>query len=171
MRENVEIKARCRDLATCRMRAVALGARPSAVEMQTDRYFEIDGGRRLKLRSIEGGRAELIDYDRPETEGVRVSRYRVDPVRSDGGICQVPKGPPLVTVRRRREILLIGNVRVHLDEVDDLGSFVELEAVVDAAHDEQRCRVQIDEITAALGIGAGDFVRASYSDLLLCREP
>lgn len=171
MPENVEIKAACRDLTVCRRLALGLGARPHAVEMQTDRYFELDGRRRIKLRTIEGGRAEMIEYDRPEEEGVRLSRYRVDRVRSDDGLCLVPKGEPLVIVRKRREILLLDNVRIHLDDVQGLGSFVELEAVVDASHDEARCRAQVDEIMAGLAIDADDLIRASYSDLLKGREP
>lgn len=170
MPENVEIKAACRDLAACRRRALDLGARPHAVETQTDRYYELDGRRRIKLRTIEGGRAEMIEYDRPEDEGVRVSRYRVDRVRSDDGLCLVPKGEPLVIVRKTREILLLDNVRIHLDEVDGLGCFVELEAVVDAAHGEERCRRQVSEIMAGLAIEAGDLIRASYSELLKGRE-
>lgn len=169
MPENVEIKARCPDLDACRKRALRLGARPHAIEVQTDRYYELDGRRRIKLRTIEGGRAEMIEYDRPEDEGVRVSRYRVDRVRSEDGVCLVPKGEPLVIVRKRREILLLDNVRIHLDEVEGLGCFVELEAVVDANHDESRCRAQVDEIMAGLAIGPGDLIRASYSELLLRR--
>jgi len=80
----------------------------------------------------------------------------------------VPKTRPVVTVRKRREVLLLDNVRIHLDEVDGLSRFLELEAVVDAAHDEAACRRRLAEITAALGLREADFIRASYAELLRC---
>jgi len=162
MARNIEIKARVGDLAAARAVAVSLGARPHVVEVQTDRYYALDGGRRLKVRSIDGGRSELIDYRRPEASGVRASDYTVTPLAPGEG----PSGEPVVTVRKRREVLLIDNVRVHLDQVDGLGSFLELEAVVDAAHDDAACRRQVDRIMSALGLAENDLIRASYSELL-----
>ena len=77
-----------------------------------------------------------------------------------------PEDAPLVVVRKRRELWLLDNVRIHLDTVDGLGSFLELEAVVDAAHDEARCRARVHELLPAFGVAEADCVRASYSDLL-----
>lgn len=166
MPRNIEIKARIADLAAARATALRLGARPHVVEVQTDRYYALDGGRRLKVRSIDGGRSELIDYRRPEASGVRASDYTVTPLASGEG----PSGEPVVVVRKRREVLLIDNVRVHLDQVDGLGSFLELEAVVDAAHDDAVCRAQVDRIMAALGLRDADLIRSSYADLLAARD-
>jgi len=167
MPRNIEIKARIADVDSMRTAALALGAKPVAVEEQTDRYYELEGARRVKLRSVAGGRAEMIHYRRTEASGVRASDYEVTPVRDgDAGACLVPKSVPLVVVRKRREILLLDNVRFHLDGVQGLGTFLELEAVVDAAHDEARCRAQVDEILEALGIASAQLLRASYSDLL-----
>jgi predicted adenylyl cyclase CyaB len=167
MPRNIEIKARVADLEPLRAVVQALGARPLATEEQTDRYYELDGARRVKLRTIAGGRAEMIHYRRPEDEGVRASDYEVTSVRDDqAGACLVPKGEPLVVVRKRREIWLLDNVRVHLDTVEGLGRFLELEAVVDAEHDDAVCRGQVDRILAALEVSPGQLVRASYSDLL-----
>ncbi len=166
MPSNVEIKAACANLAIARQRAIDAGAVVQPTLEQTDRYFELDGRRRVKLRTFGGGGAELIEYERPEEEGVRVSHYQVMPVRDDG-VCAVPKGPPLVVVRKRRQVLLLENVRIHLDEVEGLGTFLELEAVVDAVHDEGRCRGQVDELLDLLGIAPDHLIRASYSELLL----
>jgi adenylate cyclase class IV len=166
MPRNIEIKARIADLAAVRAVVVGLGAVPHVVEVQTDRYYALDAGRRLKLRTIEGGRAELIDYARPEASGVRASDYTIAPVR-DGDGCAVPSGDPLVVVRKRREVLLIDNVRVHLDTVDALGTFLELEAVVDATHDDAVCRDQVARILAALQLDESDLIRASYAEIIL----
>lgn len=162
MPRNIEIKARVADLAAARAAALALGGRPHAVEVQTDRYYALDGGRRVKVRSIDGGRRELIDYQRPEASGVRASDYTVTPLAAGEG----PSGAPAVVVRKRREVLLIDNVRVHLDEVDGLGAFLELEAVVDATHDDATCRRQVARIMAALRLSERDLIRSSYAELL-----
>jgi len=168
MPRNIEIKARLSDLASARAAAVAVGARPVAVEEQTDRYYTLDAGRRVKLRSIRGGRAELIEYDRPEATGVRASDYRVTPVRDEAaGLCLVPTGRPLAVVRKRREILLWETVRIHLDDVVGLGTFLELEAVVDDRHDDAGCRSQVATLMHGLGLVEADLIRASYAELLL----
>lgn len=167
MARNIEIKARVADLAAARVIALEVGARPHATERQTDRYYTIDGARRVKLRSIAGGRAELVEYHRSEASGVRASDYTVTPVRDEAaGLCLVPKDKPLVIVRKSREILLCDNVRVHLDDVDGLGTFIELEAVLDQRHDEAACRVQVAVFLKALGLGEADLIRASYAELI-----
>jgi predicted adenylyl cyclase CyaB len=164
---NVETKARLAGLEPARRIVEGLGARFVWIDDQVDRYYALDGDRRVKLRTCGRAPAELIRYERPEAAGVRTSAYEVLPVRDDAAeACLVPKTPPLVVVRKRRELWLLDNVRVHLDAVAGLGSFVELEAVVDAAHDEETCRAQVERLLAALGIAVADCIRASYGDLL-----
>jgi predicted adenylyl cyclase CyaB len=164
---NVETKARAGDLDGVRRTAERLGARFVWADTQTDRYYEIDGDRRVKLRTCGRAPAQLIRYTRPESSGVRTSVYEVLPVRdAEAEACLVPKTPPLVVVRKRRELWLLDNVRIHLDQVEGLGTFLELEAVVDAAHDEAVCRGQVETLLRLLGIAETDCVRASYSDLL-----
>jgi predicted adenylyl cyclase CyaB len=164
---NIEIKVAVRDLASVRAAALRVGARVHAMEEQTDRYYTVDGAHRVKLRTVANGRAELVEYRRSEATGVRASDYTITPVRDEAaGFCMVPKGRPLVVVRKRREVLLWDNVRIHLDQVDDLGTFVELEAVVDATHDDAACRAQVDTLMRALALPEADLIRASYADLL-----
>lgn len=167
MPRNVEVKVAVADLPALRAAALAAGAQPSVVEEQTDRYYELDGGRRVKLRTRAGGAAELIRYDRPETAGVRPSDYEIMPVRdATAGACLVPRGAPVAVVHKRREVLLLENVRIHLDEVDRLGTFLELEAVVDAAHDDVVCRRQVAVLLRALGLADAEPIRASYGELV-----
>lgn len=168
MARNVEVKARVTDLAAVRTRALALGARPAGTLDQTDRYYELDGGHRLKLRTTPNAPAELIRYDRPESSGVRPSNYEISSVRDEEAeACLVPKTPPIAVVHKRRELLLLDNVRIHLDTVDDLGTFVELEAILDESHDDTTCTAQVHRLTEALGLEPATFVRASYGDLIL----
>src|SRR2546428_6629671 len=121
---NLEIKVRVADLVPARATAARLGACPAGVEVQGDRYYELEGGSWLKLRTVPGRPPELIRYRRPESDAVRTSDYEVTPVRdAEARRCLVPKTRPVVSVRKRREVLLLDNVRIHLDEVDELGGF------------------------------------------------
>jgi predicted adenylyl cyclase CyaB len=164
---NIEVKIRVRELAPIRVAVLAAGARSRGVEAQIDRYYELAGGRRVKLRVRDGATAEMIRYDRPETSGVRASTYEVTPVRDpDAGVCMVPKDAPVSIVRKRRELLVIDNVRIHLDDVDGLGTFLELEAVVDPAHDDDTCRRQVSALLDTLGLATIEPIRASYGELV-----
>ncbi len=161
-------------LRAARLVAARLATRAPVCEHQVDRYLQVagpDGVERLKLRSIDGGPEVLIPYRRLETDGVRVSDYALlapDDVRARALLAE--QGEVLVTVEKRREVFLIDNVRVHLDEVEGLGTFLELEAMVDADHDEARCAESIAALLEAFGIGERDLLRASYAELLLARE-
>ena len=167
MARNVEIKARVSDLSSLRETALALGARPAGVLAQVDRYFEIDGGRRVKLREIDGTSFELIRYDRPEDGGVRTSDYRVERFAAGDPALAAWRGRDAAcVVAKTRELLLLDNVRIHLDRVERLGTFLELEAVVDGTHDERSCRAAVDRLLDEFDIEPDSLLRASYSDLL-----
>lgn len=168
LRANLEIKARCPDLAAARERARRVATEHVGVDEQTDTYFRVASGR-LKLResSLWGG--QLIPYLRPDVSGSRRSDYRVIPVEDPGGakaLLAEILGVHRI-VRKRREIFLYQNVRIHLDEVEGLGSFVELEAVFDGtAADEAEQPKKIDFLLAELHIGASDLLPGSYEGLL-----
>ena len=167
LRRNIEVKIPVADLDRLRDAAIALGATSVGIEEQTDRYYELVGGRRVKLRTRASGAAELIRYDRPETGGVRASDYEVTPVRDqETRLCLVPSEPAVAIVHKRREVLLLENVRIHLDDVERLGAFLELEAVVDREHDDGACHRQVAALLDALGLAAAEPIRASYGELI-----
>lgn len=167
-RVNLEIKARCADPDAVRERAEAVATRHLGVDRQTDTYFATERGR-LKLResSLSGG--QLVPYLRPDQRGPKRSRYAVIPVEEPESL------KALLTeilglhrvVRKVREIWLHENVRIHLDQVEGLGSFVELEAVYDGAPEslpaEQR---KVRSLMERLGIHEEDLVDVSYEGLL-----
>ena len=131
-RRNVELKATDPEPARTLERALALGAADQGVIVQRDTYFRVGEGR-LKLREEEPGGAHLISYSRPDDASVRVSAYRVVPA-PEGLLPALTESLGVdVVVEKRRHLLLWETVRIHLDEVTGLGSFVELEAVADAA--------------------------------------
>ncbi len=167
LRRNLELKARCPDLATAEQAVCRLGAHPAGVQVQTDTYFRVANGR-LKLREVEGRTAELIWYERPDQDAARLSAYRLVPVSDPAGLCAALTAALGLrgTVRKRRTIYLWQNVRIHLDEVAGLGTFVEFEAVLTAGDDEATAPARLRQLGEALGIRPADHLAVSYADLL-----
>jgi adenylate cyclase, class 2 len=127
----------------------------------------------MKIRQINDARvAELITYDRPNDPSARNSRYtvqQIDNVHTTmtllGGIHGV-----LVVVRKQRELHIWQNVRIHLDEVDGLGTFIEFEGVVTADADADISRKRVEQLVNEFGIKPADQIGLSYSDLLMVKE-
>jgi predicted adenylyl cyclase CyaB len=168
---NIEIKARCLNLASARERAAALGAQPAGLLVQRDTYFHVPHGR-LKLREINGETAELIQYSRPDATEARASDYLVVPV-ADPTLLREALARALgirAVVAKRRELYLWRHSRIHLDDVEGLGSFLELETVL-TEQSEADAREEIAAAVAALGIRDEDRVALSYVDLIESRSP
>ncbi|MDQ5833272.1 MAG: class IV adenylate cyclase, partial [Actinomycetota bacterium] len=127
---NVELKARDPDPARTLELALALGAEDQGAISQRDTYFASARGR-LKLREQDPGEAELIAYHRPDDPQARTSEYRRVLVAGASALHDALDGAygTLVVVNKRRRLLLWDGVRIHLDEVEGLGAFLELEAV------------------------------------------
>jgi homotetrameric cytidine deaminase len=159
LRRNLEIKARDADPRRSLEAALALGAVDQGELTQRDTYFAGAQGR-LKLRRQTPGADELIQYRRPDEAGPRVSEFRVVPVAEAEALEQALDAAlgTLVVVEKRRRLLLWDGVRIHLDDVGGLGTFVELEAPEDGAD-------KVDRLTEALQVG--EPIAGSYSDLLL----
>lgn len=164
-RRNLERKARCGDLSTAAVALERLGARRQGVLEQTDTYFQVPNGR-LKLRRTEGEQAVLIWYERPDEKTARWSRYHLVPVSDPAGLRAALAAAlgERGEVRKRRDLWLWHNVRIHLDDVVGLGMFVEFEAVMSAGDDEETARQRLAELGAALGLTAADDVAGSYGD-------
>ena len=165
-RRNVELKAHDpdphRSLATAR----TLGAEDKGVLRQRDTYFRTREGR-LKLREEEPGGAVLIQYDRPDGAAARESRYRLTRVADPDALrasLDAALGT-LVVVDKQRHLLLHDGVRIHLDTVAGLGSFVELEGVAPPDSDLSAEHEKVARLREALGIE--EILSVSYSDQLL----
>jgi homotetrameric cytidine deaminase len=165
-RRNVEIKARDADPGRTLERALLLGAADEGVLTQRDTYFGGARGR-LKLREQEPGGAQLIAYSRPDSDTARTSAYRLADV-SDAEALREALDAALgtrVVVDKRRHLLLWEGVRIHLDEVEGLGAFVELEGVAPPESDLTREQELVARLRDELALG--EPVAVSYSDLLL----
>jgi homotetrameric cytidine deaminase len=165
---NVELKARDSDSARTLELALALGAEDRGEIAQRDTYFAGARGR-LKLREQDPGEPELIVYRRPDDTRARTSEYRRVPVSEAGALREALASAhgTLVVVDKRRRLLLWKGVRIHLDEVEGLGSFLELEAVADEGSELSREREKVERLRAELQIEDSDLVAEGYSDLLL----
>jgi adenylate cyclase, class 2 len=164
---NVEIKARCRDAAAVRGALLAAGADFRGTDHQVDTYFHVPSGR-LKLRegNIEN---HLIFYDRPNTPGPKRADVLLLPTEPGSAVKEILTRSVgvLVTVDKRREIFFIDNVKFHIDRVEGLGGFVEIEAIdADGTIGQARLQRQCEHYVALLGIAPSDLIDRSYSDML-----
>jgi homotetrameric cytidine deaminase len=163
---NVELKARDPDPARTLALALALGAADEGEITQRDTYF--GGARaRVKLREQTPGDDELIAYRRPDDEQARVSEYLRVAVPDAAALKEALDSAygTRVVVAKRRRLLLWEDVRIHLDEVEGLGSYMELEGLVDG--DAGIAGQRVERLRAQLEIDDANLVSGSYSDLLL----
>jgi homotetrameric cytidine deaminase len=165
---NIEFKARDPQPARTLELALGLGAEDRGEIAQTDTYFARARGR-LKLREQRPGEAELIQYRRADAPGARESEYRRVAAADATALRDALDAAlgTLVVVEKRRRLLLHDNVRIHLDEVEGLGSFLELEAVAQPDSDLSPEHAEVSRLRAELEIGDDALVAQSYSDLLL----
>ena len=126
---NFEFKARLKDDLRVRAALKKLRTRFVGTDHQIDTYFRVTNGR-LKLRE---GRIEnaLIFYHRTNRQHARESKVQIAELPSGSGVRRLLEAAlgVLAVVEKRREIYLVGNVKIHLDRVPGLGEFVEVEAI------------------------------------------
>jgi homotetrameric cytidine deaminase len=166
-RRNVELKARDPEPERSLERTRALGAEDRGELRQRDTYFAAPRGR-LKLREQDPGGAELIAYERADAAQARESRYRIAPVADPGALREALDAAlgTVAVVDKRRRLFVWEGVRIHLDRVEGLGAFVELEGVAGADSDLAREADLVGRLRDELGI-ADDAVEATgYADLL-----
>jgi predicted adenylyl cyclase CyaB len=164
---NVEIKARVQNPRLLRQRALKLATAPSQVLHQEDVFFRAAVGR-LKLRILSDTAGELIHYQRPDVPGCKESRYKIveTPTPNETRHLLADALGEAIVVKKRREVIFVGQTRIHLDEVEGLGSFMELEVVLQpgqAASDGEKIAA---ELVHRLGVKEADLVTGAYADLL-----
>jgi adenylate cyclase class 2 len=164
----IEFKARCSDHARLREILKSKNAQFAGEDHQIDSYFRVPRGR-LKLR--EGAiQNALVFYHRPNQAGPKQSNVVLAklPVQSDVLEVLTKALGVMAVVDKRREIYFVDNVKIHLDRVEGLGEFVEVEAI-GALNEVAELREQCTAFQGEFGIKQEDFIEGSYSDLLLAR--
>jgi adenylate cyclase, class 2 len=167
-RRNIELKAHdpdpVRSLEVCR----ALGAEDHGEIWQRDTYFQVPRGG-LKLREERPGRPHLIQFQRANEPQQRESRYRIVEL-DDSAVLSAALADAIgihVVVTKHRRLFLWRDVRIHLDRVEQLGEFIELEAVAPPDSDLAHERDLIVELRSAFGITDERLFAVGYAEQLL----
>ncbi|RFF31291.1 class IV adenylate cyclase [Wenzhouxiangella sediminis] len=170
MARNIEIKARVADPEVMAERAARIADEgPWAIE-QDDTFFACRDGR-LKLRDFGNGSGELIFYRRPDQAGPGQSEYRITPTEDPDGLRAVLTDALGTTgrVRKRRILYLADRTRIHLDHVEGLGDFLELEVVLADGESSRLGEADAQVLMERLHIADDDLVEVAYVDLLADR--
>jgi predicted adenylyl cyclase CyaB len=168
MPRNIEIKARIENVALLAPRVAELATEGPLEIAQDDTFFACDTGR-LKLRAFSNDSGELIFYQRLNLAGPKESFYIRSPTSSPETLREslsMAYGQ-IGRIRKYRSLYLVGRTRVHLDRVEGLGHFLELEVVlVDDESAEQGIR-EASDLMDKLGIQPEQLIEGAYIDLLL----
>lgn len=167
MARNVEIKARVHSIDAVLPRARALADGDAQRLEQDDTFFRVPNGR-LKLREFGDGSAELIHYQRRDTVEARLSDCVRTPVPLAVELRQVLERAlgTFGRVTKLRTLLMVGPTRIHLDRVDGLGEFIELEVVLRDGQSEREGVLIAEALMHELGLGAAPRIAGAYLDLL-----
>ncbi len=169
MPANVEIKARIDSVDELLPRAVALADENDSPQLihQDDTFFRVPHGR-LKLRVFADGAGELIHYHRPDAQGPKLSDYLITAVADPESLRDVLERACGIAGRviKRRVLVLAGQTRIHLDRVQGLGDFLELEVVLREGQTEAEGTAIAQHVLAALGVPAASLISGAYLDLL-----
>ena len=167
MPANIEIKARSSDFAGLRKRAEALSDTPAQVIPQEDTFFNTSKGR-LKLRQLAPDHGQLVYYERTDASGPKRSNYSIfetsdpDSLKTALSLALGVRG----VVRKKRTLFLVGQTRVHLDEVEGLGDFMELEVVLHPGQSDAEGQAIARDLMTRLGVAENDLLESAYMDLL-----
>lgn len=167
MPANVEIKAKVRDPQSLLQRARNLADTQPEIIHQHDTFFTAAQGR-LKLRVFADGTGELIRYQRADATGPKVSDYAITRTNDPEGLADVLANSCGVigVVKKKRTLLLAGRTRIHIDEVENLGWFMELEVVLGEGESISGGEEETHRLMAGLGIEKADLIEGAYLDML-----
>ena len=167
---NIEIKAFLKDRAAALATAARLSGSAPEIIHQQDIFFRCDGAR-LKLRIFAPDRGELIRYERANVAGARCSRYSIARTADPQVLLDILTQTLGVTgtVEKIRTLYWVGPTRIHIDQVQGLGDFFELEVVLGPGQSTQQSEEEGKSMAAELlrkfGIGPEDLIAEAYVDL------
>jgi predicted adenylyl cyclase CyaB len=170
MSRNIEIKAHIDSVEALAAKAAALTDESPIEIAQDDTFFHCDSGR-LKLRTFSDGTGELIYYRRANQLGPKESFYLRSPTSSPDSLREslsLAYGQ-VGRVRKHRVLFLVGRTRVHLDKVDQLGHFLELEVVLADDEPSDAGVQEARELMELLDIKQYHLIEDAYVDLLARR--
>ena len=167
MARNVEIKAKIGEIEALIPIIASLAETGPFNILQHDTFFNCPLGK-LKLRAFSASTGELIFYQRPELNGPKVSIYQISPTTEPDSLrdtLALAYGI-LGTVRKQRTLYLLGKTRIHLDRVDGLGDFLELEVVLEDLQTITYGESIALDLMAKIGVLPNQLIPTSYLELL-----
>lgn len=171
MKKNFEIKIKLPNPEKTKklVRLLGKGKFPKRqTQTQEDIYYRVNSGR-LKLRIIGGKKGNLIQYFRSNKTGKRVSKYVISETSTPKELNTILSSlyGILITVKKKREITILDNVRIHLDSVIGLGNYLEIEIIFNSIRE---ARKRMESLINSLELDKQKFINVSYSDLLLNKK-
>lgn len=163
--QNVEFKSELQDLELARTIARRVGAKFVGEITQVDTYYRVPDGR-LKKRETTGEPTEYIFYHRLNRSRPKLSHFTIYTEQEARARFGERPLPVWLTVRKKREIWMYQNVRLHMDNVEHLGRFFEAEALVMPSQHVGRCHELIQEVRERFNPALGEPVASSYSDMM-----
>jgi adenylate cyclase class IV len=167
MPTNIEIKAVLADRAAAEAVAAGLSDEGPEIIHQKDFFFAGDGAR-LKPRIFFPDRGELIRHERTDASEPRSSSYAIARTSDPRVLLQILSETLGVVgaVRKKPTLYLIGQTPAHLDEVEGLGNFLELEVVLRPGQSEREGTELANDLMPKFGIDPKQLVGKAYVDLL-----
>ncbi len=173
MRKNYELKVRLNNYDVAKWKAEKYIHRfkdkHHILEEQKDIYYYKVGGKRLKLRIINNESGNLIYYDRKDSRNKRVSRYLFSDTKNPFELDKILRKflKVQLIVYKTREIYTAENLRIHLDRIQGCGIFLEFEIIYKSL---KEAKVLMKELMKHFNIKRNDFIKDSYSDLILKKK-
>lgn len=167
MARNIEIKALLANIDACIDKAKYFSGSDPEMIWQEDYFFNCTNGR-LKLRIFSSDNGELIFYKRKNESGPKTSQYFISKTNEPNKLLDVLEKSYGIrgVVKKIRKLFLIGNTRVHIDQVEHLGNFLELEVVLSKEEDINNGKQVAQRLMEQFGIEEGSLINCAYIDLI-----
>lgn len=171
MPRNIEIKASIERIDDLLPKALAIADQGPVEIEQDDTFFRCDASR-LKLRTLSPSAGELIFYRRADQQGPKESFYQLTPTHEPDRLRETLSlaWGQIGRVQKKRTLLLVGRTRIHLDRVQGLGHFLELEVVLEEDEPLEAGMQEANDIMAQLGVEPSRLIEGAYLDLLLRQQ-
>lgn len=171
MPRNIEIKAKIESIELLLPKALAIADQGPVEIEQDDTFFRCDAGR-LKLRTLSPSAGELIFYRRADQQGPKESFYQLTPTHEPDRLRETLSlaWGQIGRVQKKRTLLLVGRTRIHLDRVQGLGHFLELEVVLEEDEPLEAGMQEANDIMAQLGVEPSRLIEGAYLDLLFRQQ-
>lgn len=171
MPRNIEIKASIERIDDLLPKALAIADQGPVEIEQDDTFFRCDAGR-LKLRTLSPSAGELIFYRRADQQGPKESFYQLTPTHEPDRLRETLSlaWGQIGRVQKKRTLLLVGRTRIHLDRVQGLGHFLELEVVLEEDEPLEAGMQEANDLMAQLGVEPSRLIEGAYLDLLLRQQ-